>query len=336
MASVKQSWINKFGVEEGTRKWEERKLLSACTIESFVKKHGDILGKEKYNEWKNNLSISRTLPAYVKKYGKKVGTQKYKEKNSHLSVSNRALKLSGKTKDEIKLIQETHSKNSTITLETLCIKYGDAVGVKKWNDRIFRAKISSKRSLDYWIKESNGDIEIAKKKLSDYQRRDKKFYVEKYGEISGTEKYELVKRKRFLGGFIEPCSKFQKEIEDFILEKKVSVYGRSSPWVFFLENGDRKIHCQSMYIPDIVLKDEKLIIECFGDYWHCNPTKYSSEFFHEVIKKTAKEIQEKDNRKLEYYKSKGFDILVIWESGWNNNKDFYKQRILDEINKKRN
>lgn len=336
MASVKQSWINKFGIEEGTKKWEERKLLSSCTLSSFIKKYGDILGKEKYNEWKNNSSTSRTLPAYIKKYGEIEGTKKYKEKNSHLSISTRALKSSGKSDDEIKLIQKTHSKNSTITLETLTEKYGDVLGSKKWNNRIFNAKLSSRRSLDYWIKEMDGDIEKAKIELSNFQRRNKKFYIEKYGDVSGTEKYESVKRKRFLGGFIEPCSKFQKEIEEFITDASLSYIGHTSPKIFFLESDERKIHGQSMYIPDIVLEDVKLIIECFGDYWHCNPIKYKPEFFHEVIKKTAKEIQEKDNRKLEYYKSKGFDILIIWEYDWNNNKDFYKQRIIDEINKKRN
>ena len=124
MASVKQSWINKFGIEKGTRMWEERKLLSACTERTFVKKYGVILGKEKYYVWKSNTAFSRTLPAYIKKYGKKVGTKKYNEKNSHLSVSAKALSSTGKSVDEIKNIQETHRKNSTITLETLSKKYG--------------------------------------------------------------------------------------------------------------------------------------------------------------------------------------------------------------------
>jgi hypothetical protein len=190
--------------------------------------------------------------------------------------------------------------------------------------------------LDYWIKRFGGDIEIAKNKLSDYQRRDKNFYIEKYGDVAGVEKYEMVKKRRFLGGFVEPCSKFQKEVEEFISQSGVKCCGHLTPKVFFIENEARKTCGQSMYIPDIVIENKKIIIECFGDYWHCNPNWYSPSFFHEVIKKTAKEIQEKDAKKLEYYKTKGFDVLVIWECDWNSNKDFCKQRILNEIDKKRN
>ena len=51
--------------------------------------------------------------------------------------------------------------------------------------------------------------------------------------------------------------------------------------------------------------------------------------------KSARDISESDKFDETYYKTKGFDTLTIWEYDWNNNKDFYKQRIIDEIDKKR-
>jgi len=31
---------------------------------------------------------------------------------------------------------------------------------------------------------------------------------------------------------------------------------------------------------DIYVPSKKLIIECFGDYWHCNPNLYKPEYYH--------------------------------------------------------
>ena len=33
---------------------------------------------------------------------------------------------------------------------------------------------------------------------------------------------------------------------------------------------------------DIVSSYKQLLIELNGDYWHCNPEKYESDFFHHV------------------------------------------------------
>lgn len=335
MASVKESWIRKYGEKIGLEMWEERKKQSSCTIESFIKKYGDVDGKKKFSEWKSNCSRSRTIDGYKEKYGEIDGSLKYYEKNLKLSVSVRSLKLSGKTDEEIKLIKDKHRTNSRITEEIFIEKYGQIIGSKKWNNRIFKSKLSSKRSLDYWININNGDIEKSKIDLSNYQRRDKLFYIRRYGEIKGTEKYNEVKRKRFLGGFIEPCSIFQKEIEDYVKSFNFKkLYNHENPYCFLLDELNMVNLNQSVVLPDILIKDNKLIIECFGDYWHCSE-KYNENFFHEVIKKSAKEIREQDNKRIEFFKSKGFNVLIIWENEWKNNKEIIKNKIQYEINKKR-
>ena len=35
---------------------------------------------------------------------------------------------------------------------------------------------------------------------------------------------------------------------------------------------------------DIFLPDLNLIIEYFGDYWHCNPLKYDANYFNQKLK----------------------------------------------------
>ena len=38
------------------------------------------------------------------------------------------------------------------------------------------------------------------------------------------------------------------------------------------------------------LVDDKYIVECYGDFWHCNPQQYTSSYFNRGKKKTAEEI----------------------------------------------
>ena len=64
---------------------------------------------------------------------------------------------------------------------------------------------------------------------------------------------------------------------------------------------------------DFLIKN-KFIVECFGDYWHCNPSIYEGNFYNKSIKLTAKEKWEKDKNKIQKLKDKGFEVLVLWES----------------------
>lgn len=84
------------------------------------------------------------------------------------------------------------------------------------------------------------------------------------------------------------------------------------------------------YCPDIII-NENIIIECNGDYWHCNPDLYESEFFHKNIRATAKDIWERDNIKKEYLQNKGFVVYFLWENNWNKNKESEIKNIKDII-----
>lgn len=65
---------------------------------------------------------------------------------------------------------------------------------------------------------------------------------------------------------------------------------------------------------DIVSFTYKIVIEFNGDYWHCNPLKYDSNFFHHVKKMRACDIWHQDAKRLETISSFGYRILVIWEN----------------------
>lgn len=72
-----------------------------------------------------------------------------------------------------------------------------------------------------------------------------------------------------------------------------------------------------MYIPSL-----NLIIEYFGDYWHCNPNKYDSKYFNKKKNMYAEQIWDYDKRKVDLIVSYGYNLEVLWENDlkYNNNK----------------
>jgi len=72
------------------------------------------------------------------------------------------------------------------------------------------------------------------------------------------------------------------------------------------------------YYADIVSFEKKLIVEFYGDYWHCHPKKYKEDFYHQKKKITAKEIWDLDAKRLETIASLGYKILIIWETNFKN------------------
>jgi hypothetical protein len=65
---------------------------------------------------------------------------------------------------------------------------------------------------------------------------------------------------------------------------------------------------------DIYVPSKKLIIECFGNYWHCNPILYKEDYYHKNIKMTAKEIWQRDNERIKNFENKGYNVKIVWET----------------------
>ena len=69
--------------------------------------------------------------------------------------------------------------------------------------------------------------------------------------------------------------------------------------------------CRSV---DIFIPSKNLIIECYGDYWHCNPDIYKEDFYNKSLKLTAGEIWDRDSIRISLLKSFGYEVNIIWEN----------------------
>lgn len=73
------------------------------------------------------------------------------------------------------------------------------------------------------------------------------------------------------------------------------------------------------------------VIEFNGDYYHCNPKLYNSNFYNGVRKQYANEIWEYDNNKKNSIVNSGYSLLIIWEDEYNKDSDIVIKKCIEFI-----
>ena len=79
---------------------------------------------------------------------------------------------------------------------------------------------------------------------------------------------------------------------------------------------------------DVFIPSKNTIIEFQGDYWHGNPKKYAKEELSEF----QLEKVEKDEKLREYCSNKGINLIEVWESDYNRDKDGINKMLVESIN----
>ena len=132
----------------------------------------------------------------------------------------------------------------------------------------------------------------------------------------------------FAKGSNKRQSKFSESVYEFLNLKYICEKEK------YIKNNTQKLYA------DIFLLNYNIVIECNGDYWHCNPEIYVEDYFHKKVRKYAKEIWTFDQNKINSLNNLGYIVIVLWEYNWNNDINFFeklKTLIEDEICKnKRN
>ncbi len=150
------------------------------------------------------------------------------------------------------------------------------------------------------------------------QKKVGKTKFERYGDsnYNNMEKYKITMMTKYgvpYAVYLPQCnscgiqiSKFQKRVYTEILKQhtdaKLEVY---------LSDVQKSV--------DIFIPSENKVIECHGDYWHCNPLKCKPDYYNKLVHLTAQEIWDKDNKKKEVLENAGYEVDVVWE---NTNKHF--------------
>ncbi len=79
------------------------------------------------------------------------------------------------------------------------------------------------------------------------------------------------------------------------------------------------------FVCDFALPNQKIIVECDGDYWHANPGIYNRENF-ERLGKIQQEKITRDARKDEFLKKNGWIVMRFFETD-------IKKNVVECVNK---
>lgn len=175
-----------------------------------------------------------------------------------------------------------------------------------------RSSKEKKNSLRKWIINNNpmnNPLSVEKIKQSKLKTYGDPFYnnVEK-------QKQTMVDRHGVVCAFFLPkcksngkrVSNFQKRIFADIKQKYPDAELEK-----YLPDVQKSV---DIYIPSI-----KKVVECYGDYWHCNPSKCIPTYYNKLVHLTAQEIWNRDKERIDMLRKAGYTVEIIWE---NSNKRF--------------
>lgn len=155
------------------------------------------------------------------------------------------------------------------------------------------AKVRDKTTYKHWI----WDIKILSSKQKLY-----------WANIS--KKDRISKLDKFIKSWLEKnkknkWTKIEKSIENIL--KKLSVNYKNNIFIEWNMNVDFLIEW----------KERNIVIECYWDYWHCNPLFYDDDYYHKNLKMTAIEKRKKDIQREKKIKNLDYLLLIFWENDIN-------------------
>lgn len=91
------------------------------------------------------------------------------------------------------------------------------------------------------------------------------------------------------------------------------------------------------FIPDEINHALKIIVELYGEVYHCDPRKYKDRSqYVSTVQRTVGEQWDRDRRRLAAFYRNGYSVVIVWERDFRRNPENEIRRIADEIDKKRN
>lgn len=278
---------------------ELAKKYNSNNLESFIRKYKDEeIAKEKYEEYKKFQSKKNTFEYKKEKYGWNIDEFIEYNKKRAVTLQNQVAKH-GLEEGTNKYLKYTKSQAEAGTSKSYFMKkYGDAEGIRVYD-------------------------EVCKSKALSLNK-----FISLYGAIEGEKKYHEKRLAHAQMISTVKISQIQINITQFIINN----YEHPLFSCFSKEYGlwSHKLNCYFLY--DIVCTKNKKCIEIQGDYWHCNPNKYHETFYHPNIKRTAKDIWNKDEIKKQEMLDKGFDYLIVWEHDYNSDKEKVNREIIKWLN----
>jgi very-short-patch-repair endonuclease len=214
---------------------------------------------------------------------------------------------------------------------------------KKSNPEFYKDSYTT--NIEYYLKNGFSEEESLKLRTERQSTFSLEICVEKYGEIEGKNLW-LNRQIKWLKTLDSKSDEEKAEIN----RKKLNgnSYSKISQELFWnlynREENNELIKFKELnsefylrknitwYAYDYVNMKSFKIIEFNGDFWHCNPEDYESNYLHRVKKIFANEIWDFDKEKISFANEKGYNVLTIWESEYKKDKEATINKCINFLN----
>jgi hypothetical protein len=341
-----ENYILKYGETIGRDKYQTKNKNSSNTLDRLIERHGVEIGKSKHEKFREGRRNPKKL--MIKKYGEDEGIKRYNnycERNRGNHSLERKLEMYPEEEAHFRYNNFIESARKRYTLEGCIEIYGVVEGTEKYRDKIQKLHFGAS---ELGFKEKYGsEYKEILRKSKDNTSLDS--FIIRYGEIEGTLKYkdhcDGISYRNSLQYYID---QFGKELgKSKFLEKRSNTYCKFgvSPISQELFEGIRHegreyyhninheyflITKYGYFYIDYVNKDKMKAVEFNGDVFHANPEMFLKDDRPNPYDKTktSEDIWKYDEIKINAMKEHGFDVLVIWEKDYRENK----QKEINRVN----
>jgi len=223
----------------------------------------------------------------------------------------------GWTKDQF----DEFNKSRAVTYKNCIERHGIEEGQRVWDHYVYRQRYTN--SIEYFTEKYSDD---GYEKWLDYNKEKSKsgkidWIMEKYnlGEEAALE----ILSSRLPKSFSSTAELSFIDMLESCIGYKIKYTAKTNQFCIW------NTYLNKPCFYDITDAVKFKIIEFHGDYWHCNPLKYSADFLHPHTGFTAKEIWNRDYFKLQSAIDRGFEVRIVWWSEFEN----YPQKTIEECSK---
>jgi G:T-mismatch repair DNA endonuclease (very short patch repair protein) len=184
---------------------------------------------------------------------------------------------------------------------------GNNYRLRKTKNKEELSKLRSKNAKKLWEKGVYKNVDyssIVKKRWENPEYRNKNIKSNR-SKISRNKKSVAAKKHWENQEYRNKMSKIGIRISKF----QLNVFNNlNDEWLmeYPIEN--------TTFTVDMYNPNTNEVIECYGDYWHCNPKKYKEYYYNKRVKKTAKEIWASDEERINAIEKLGYKVKIIWEN----------------------
>lgn len=290
-----------FWIENKFKNWLQMEIESRkyhnSTLNYHLTVYGEKMGVEIYNMLNTKKDTGLFRDSNFQKRNSIKANKIKKENGGKSDVRNCMYWMDKHGMDETEAKEQIKKIQKTNTLENYIKKYGNEVGVEKFNDR-----------KTEWVKKMDKEEIKQKRSLS------LNTYICKFGAKEGKKRYIEMRIKRNSNSRIGNASKESLKFLKPLLEKLDSnnihyFIGVDGNKEFFIKHGD------DMFFYDLTIPKLNIIIEYHGNAFHPDlrmGEKYLKEWKQAYTSKTWESVYFQDERKRVAAESVGWKYYSLF------------------------